>query len=103
MGILIRVTAERRVLVQCRPAAVMAPYFITMSYLYMRNNFTGLGHGLGFRDPSMDTWEYICNQSPSEALKTVRFHVWTKVLGLANGVRPHPKSGAPKFASFARY
>ena len=22
---------------------------------------------------------------------------------LANGVRPHPKSGAPKLASFARY
>ena len=28
----------------------------------------------------MDTWEYICNQSPSEAFKTVRFHVRTKVL-----------------------
>jgi len=28
----------------------------------------------------MDTWEYICNQSPPEAFKTVRFHVRTKVL-----------------------
>jgi hypothetical protein len=51
-----------------------------MLYLYMRNRFTGLGHWLGCRDPSMDTWEYICNQSPPEALKTVRFHVRAKVL-----------------------
>ena len=40
----------------------------------------------------MDTWEYICNQSPPEALKTVRFHIRTKVLehngGAEHGVRP---------------
>lgn len=28
----------------------------------------------------MDTWEYICNQSPPEAFKTVRLHVRAKVL-----------------------
>lgn len=33
----------------------------------------------------MDTWEYICNQSPPEAFKTVRFYVRTKVLELNGG------------------
>lgn len=33
----------------------------------------------------MDTWEYTCNQSPSEAFKTVRFYVRTKVLELQGG------------------
>jgi hypothetical protein len=34
----------------------------------------------------MDTWEYICNQSPSEAFQTVRHFVRTKVLELKGGV-----------------
>ena len=33
----------------------------------------------------MDTWEYTCNQSPSEAFQTVRFYVRTKVLELGGG------------------
>ena len=40
---------------------------------------------LGFRHPSMDTWEYTCKQSPSEAFQTVRFYVRTKVLELGGG------------------
>ena len=33
----------------------------------------------------MDTWEYTCNQAPSEAFQTVRFYVRTKVLELGGG------------------
>lgn len=33
----------------------------------------------------MDTWDYTCNQSPSEAFKTLRFYVRTKVLELNGG------------------
>ena len=57
-----------------------------MLYLYMRNRFTGIGFELGCRDPSMDTWEYTCNQSPSEAFQTVRYFARTKVLELNGGV-----------------
>lgn len=37
------------------------------------------------RHPSMDTWEYTCNQSPQQAFNTVRFYVRTKVLELGGG------------------
>lgn len=40
---------------------------------------------LGFLHPSMDTWEYTCKQSPSEAFQAVRFYVRTKVLELGGG------------------
>ena len=33
----------------------------------------------------MDTWEYTCSQSPTEAFQAVRFYVRTKVLELGGG------------------
>jgi len=43
----------------------------------------------------MDTWEYICNQSPSEAFQTVRHFVRTKVLELKGGVGRTRGQAAP--------
>ena len=41
---------------------------------------------VGFLYPAMETWEYTCNQSPSEAFQTVRHFVRTKVPELKGGV-----------------
>jgi len=50
------------------------------------NRFPGVGMRVGFRHPAMETWEYTCNQSPSEAFQTVRHFVRTKVPELKGGV-----------------